>query len=1300
MKKLLLKSMLLLSALIVGSGTMWGTEVTYTVTSKTSVSTQGTAPTGSSATFSSNGNSDVQLTSGTGQTLTLSGYNGYRITALTLSMKSNSSKGAGKLYYSTNNGTSYTYLVGSSSAGVNFNNAAWYGAWSTNYVNVTKSNLNIVCSASNVIIKIESTANSIYCESYTITYEANKTLSSISLSGTYTTSFTEQDEFSHEGMTVTANYEDSSTKDVTSSATFTGYDMDEVGNQTVTVSYTEGSTTKTATYGITVNAGPKYTVTFDAEEGTCGTASLTEEAYKGGVTLPSAICTYDGWTLAGWATSTSSSTNVKPTIYKAGSTYKPTSDVTLHAVYTLSDIDGDKYKRATALSQITSASSVVFVNNGKALDAALGSVSEPTETDGLIAPTNGTIWSLSGDNSDGFSLTTTSLATNKKLGISSIPTNSGNVALVDDNSKWIFETHTGGTNMFVLKNVTGPTDDTKVGVLEYTSSKWKYFCVAKSTYKTSNSYSMSKVYVPVESRYNSNPSAAIINPTLEFTSVDKHTIYLDGTITYTNAATLTGVDKSITYTSSNTDVATVNSSGVVTAVGIGEATITASVDAELGVSNAASDTYTVVVKNTTTIAGLKALSSDATEVNFTADLTDAVVTYSDANGKYAYIQDATAAIMVYVSGGHGLTAGKKINGAVSGKVKAPYTIDQISSITVTGTTSDAEIPAAEVKTLAYIVANAASLDGKKVTVNAATVTDTGTKITDDGGTTSVVLTNPNNVTVNETEIGNFTGFVSTYVNGLTTTYRLNIYEASQYQKTQNVATDQTLTFDDDDVQLDEVTDALTNYTGQAVKGAHTTLTYEVDALSDDIVTSINSSTGELTLNGSCGTAIINVSAAAENIVAAGVTTPYNAANASYTITVNPRYIVTFSVNGVETTVRQATSGAAVAVPTPSDLGDYVFKGWKTTTLAPTDEKPLFEDLGATITPTDNNSKYYAVFAKGEVTGSAGSYELDYTDDSVTPGGYGSATNVTATDGSSWVVKAYDNSGMQINTGKNSSIKVPTCPGNISTIVVTCASGAKAVGFSASDYSGSGTITYLASGTNVTSQTLTLSGQDVNAGYVVPKGGVAVITNIVVNYDAPISYSDYRTSLPTVEVSIGTSGMLAFCYDRALDFSTTDVKAYKAKVEGGQVKLTKISDGIVPANIGIVLAADQNSYEIPVATADPSVSFTDNEMVGVLERTQVLWNPSTDVYNYILQGGEFKKASTGYLKANRAYLSTSYTAAGARDYMEIVFEDDDVTAIETVKAQKMDGQYYNLNGQKVQNPTKGLYIVNGKKVVIK
>ena len=87
-------------------------------------------------------------------------------------------------------------------------------------------------------------------ESCLLSIEVNesKTLSSISISG-YTTSFDVGESFSF-GGTVTAHYSDSTTADVTSSATFTGYNMSIAGNYTVTVTYSE----KTATYDITVNA--------------------------------------------------------------------------------------------------------------------------------------------------------------------------------------------------------------------------------------------------------------------------------------------------------------------------------------------------------------------------------------------------------------------------------------------------------------------------------------------------------------------------------------------------------------------------------------------------------------------------------------------------------------------------------------------------------------------------------------------------------------------------------------------------------------------------------------------------------------------------------------------------------------------------------------------------------------------------------------------------------------------------------------------------------------------------------------
>lgn len=78
-----------------------------------------------------------------------------------------------------------------------------------------------------------------------------KVLSSITLSG-QTTSLNRGAAFSF-GGTVTAHYSDSSTADVTSSTTFSGYNMSTAGTYTVTASYTEDGVTKTATYSLTVN---------------------------------------------------------------------------------------------------------------------------------------------------------------------------------------------------------------------------------------------------------------------------------------------------------------------------------------------------------------------------------------------------------------------------------------------------------------------------------------------------------------------------------------------------------------------------------------------------------------------------------------------------------------------------------------------------------------------------------------------------------------------------------------------------------------------------------------------------------------------------------------------------------------------------------------------------------------------------------------------------------------------------------------------------------------------------------------
>ena|GEM_PF-5280667 len=197
-----------------------------------------------------------------------------------------------------------------------------------------------------------------------------------------------------------------------------------------------------------------------------------------------------------------------------------------------------------------------------------------------------------------------------------------------------------------------------------------------------------------------------------------------------------------------------------------------------------------------------------------------------------------------------------------------------------------------------------------------------------------------------------------------------------------------------------------------------------------------------------------------------------------------------------------------------------------------------------------------------------------------------------------------------------------------------------------------------------------------------------------------------TEVATVPVTIGASGYASYCSSYALDFTETGVTAYTAKVEEEKVVLTKVTDNIVPANEGVVLRGAQNDYNIPVATTDDSFDFSENQMVGVVQRTQVVWNVGGK-YNYILQQGQFNKANDGYLKANRAYLSTTYNvdAPGAKP-LTIVFNDEEqgeeTDGIKSVQGSgfTVNGEAYNLSGQRVGADYKGLVIINGKKVIRK
>lgn len=174
----------------------------------------------------------------------------------------------------------------------------------------------------------------------------------------------------------------------------------------------------------------------------------------------------------------------------------------------------------------------------------------------------------------------------------------------------------------------------------------------------------------------------------------------------------------VSYTSSNTEVATVNeSTGAVSVVGIGSTTITATFAGD-NTYSAASASYVLKVN--------RALSSSIAEIkedlangadSFNANITNAIITGKWSSG--AYIQDATAGIYVYGSSVVAdLTVGDSYSGQISGTMKSYNGQPEITSlvfgegIQVSHMTT---LPLEEV-TIAELNSNISDYDGKRVKI--------------------------------------------------------------------------------------------------------------------------------------------------------------------------------------------------------------------------------------------------------------------------------------------------------------------------------------------------------------------------------------------------------------------------------------------------------------------------------------------------------------------------------------------------------------------------------------------------------
>lgn len=172
----------------------------------------------------------------------------------------------------------------------------------------------------------------------------------------------------------------------------------------------------------------------------------------------------------------------------------------------------------------------------------------------------------------------------------------------------------------------------------------------------------------------------------------------------------------------------------------------------------------------------------------------------------------------------------------------------------------------------------------------------------------------------------------------------------------------------------------------------------------------------------------------------------------------------------------------------------------------------------------------------------------------------------------------------------------------------------------------------------------------------------------------------------------------------LDFSKVegDLTAYTATYNEKKdaVALTPVKK--VKAHTGLILKGVANTtYTLPILASDEAglEAAPDNQLVDCVD---ALWSTGRE-NDYFLHNGEFvKSAHDGWALPGKSYLYLSNGRGNKSESPLRVYVDNTATAINGITNNPVvkDEAYYNLQGVKVQRPQHGVFIHNGKKVVLK
>ena len=144
--------------------------------------------------------------------------------------------------------------------------------------------------------------------------------------------------------------------------------------------------------------------------------------------------------------------------------------------------------------------------------------------------------------------------------------------------------------------------------------------------------------------------------------------------------------------------------------------------------------------------------------------------------------------------------------------------------------------------------------------------------------------------------------------------------------------------------------------------------------------------------------------------------------------------------------------------------------------------------------------------------------------------------------------------------------------------------------------------------------------------------------------------------------------------------------------------------VVPANTPIIVKTTTQgaTVKVPVATVDADNVSTNKLVAGDGTTT---WDGTAGYTYYFLKQDQFYKATSGTLQSGKAYFKIATSEVPANGAPALGFDlGDGTTSIDATLIDNggmiNDNVIYDLSGRRVANPTKGLYIMNGKKFVVK